>query len=59
MKKKLWWGFLKEDGVIITELYFDQNIDKIKNYPKIKDVCVPFFAKNKEDAIVIINKKLK
>jgi hypothetical protein len=60
MKEILWWGYIHENGSIQVKRYLDDyySIEDARGSPYVKEVYVPFEAKDREDAIDIIKKMM-
>ena len=54
-----WWGYLHVSGSISVKRYFDaEQISEAKNSPFVEKVIEPFEAKNREEALIIVENKL-
>jgi hypothetical protein len=56
----LWWGYKHTSGTIQAKRYFDKrDIEEAEESPFCDIIIHPFEAKDRDEAIQIINEKLK
>lgn len=58
--KNKWWGYLHTSGSIQAKRYFEPlDIHESEQSPFVKVIVQPFYAKNREEALIIIKKTIK
>lgn len=62
MLKLMWWGYLHQNGCIITKRWFGDRkdyTDDCTGNPFVQKVVKPFEAETREQAVEIITKQIK
>lgn len=61
MSEKIkWWGYLHTNGTIQIKRYFSElDLDDAYESPFVRQIVMPFEADCREEAALIIEKKLK
>lgn len=54
-KDHRWWGYKHVNGTLHVKRYFDQrDLDEAQGSPFVARVCPAFFAKNRTEALTIL-----